>query len=243
VWFYAWFRDRPEEHPAVNAAERELIRAGALPADKSDEPRPPTPWAAIFRSRAMWCINGQQFFKAAGYVFYITWFPEYLQKTRQVTLAEVGFLASLPHVALTIGAIFGGWLSDALLARGGRRLGRQALGAASLVLCGLIVLFAYPIANPLLAVLVISFGGFCSSLSGPCAYAMTIDLGGRHVAPVFSTMNMSGNVGAILFPLAVPYLVDAVGWDAVLLLFAGLHVLAGLCWLPFNPNVPIVERD
>ena len=42
---------------------------------------------------------------------------------------------------------------------------------------------------------------------------ITIDMGGRHVAPVFSTMNMAGNLGAMLFPLAVPWFVRGAGWD------------------------------
>ena len=70
LWFYVWFRDRPEDHPSVNAAELDLIRdvPFAEPA-KTEERRKPTPWGAILTSPAMWALNGQQFFKAAAYVF------------------------------------------------------------------------------------------------------------------------------------------------------------------------------
>ncbi len=190
-------------------------------------------------------LCAQQFFKAAGYAFYLSWFPTFLQETRGVKLAEVGPQASLPHVALTVGPIVGGWFSDWLLVRtGNRRLARQWWSAATLIACGGLVLLAYPIADAWLAVLVISAGAFCGGLSGPCAYAMTIEMGGKHIAPVFSTMNMAGNVGAVLFPVAVPLLKKATGsWDAVLFLFAGLYVAAGLCWLPFNPHGRIIEKD
>ncbi|MBW3541064.1 MAG: hypothetical protein KY476_12410 [Planctomycetes bacterium] len=30
------------------------------------------------RSRSLWLICGQQFLRAAGYIFYATWFPTFL---------------------------------------------------------------------------------------------------------------------------------------------------------------------
>jgi MFS transporter, ACS family, D-galactonate transporter len=93
-------------------------------------------------------------------------------------------------------------------------------------------------------VLVITLGAFCASLAGPCAYAVSIDLGRRHVAAVFSVMNMAGNVGAILLPMAVPRLVKATGsWDLALFLFAGVHLAAAVCWLFINPEASIVPRS
>jgi hypothetical protein len=64
------------------------------------------------------------------------------------------------------------------------------------------------------------------------------------VTPVFATMNMVGNFGAALFPMIVPpfrrmiqyncELLDLFGgnsWNAVLVLFGIIYVLAALCWL------------
>ena len=81
------------------------------------------------------------------------------------------------------------------------------MAGASQLGCSLFVLLARPVGDAWSAVLLISAGSFCASMGGPCAYAITIDMGGRHVAPVFSTMNMAGNVGAMLFPLLIPWLV------------------------------------
>ena len=39
--------------------------------------------------------------------------------------------------------------------------------------------------------------------SGVSAYALAISYGGKRVATVFATMNMSGNLGATVFPIAV----------------------------------------
>ena len=84
---------------------------------------------------------------------------------------------------------------------------------------------------------VLSLGAFCASLAGPCAYALTMDLGGRDTPRVFGVMNTAGAVGSILFPVVVPQLVETTGsWDAVLAFFAAIHIVAGACWLIFNAD-------
>jgi ACS family glucarate transporter-like MFS transporter len=252
VWFFLWFRDRPQDHLAVNAGELDIIAGDEpLPAEKHHRAAAPTPWRAIFSSSTMWWINGQQFFRAAGYVFFMSWFPTYLEETRGLTFGEAGVLASLPHVAMLLGALAGGLIADWVLVRtGSRRLSRQGLAVASLLLCAVLTLGSYWVparaehafADAVLAVVVISVGAFCASLAGPPAYAAAIDQGGAHVAPVFSTMNMSGNVGAVFFPFLAPRLVTWSGsWDLVLFVFAGLYLAAAACWLFLDPERPIIR--
>ena len=115
-----------------------------------------------------------------------------------------------------------------------------------MVACGLLVLLAYTIANVQLSVAVIALGSLFAGIAGPCAYALTIDLGGRHVAPVFSMMNMWGNIGAMVFPKVVPLLIvegRAETWDRVLFLFAGIYFAAAVSWMFLNPTRPVVPED
>lgn len=239
VWFYLWFRERPQNHPAVNQAELDLILPTSRAAGQDRlELRAALPWREIFTSPAMGWICGQQFFRAAGYTFYASWFATFLRAGRGVSLQEAGILTSLPLCGIVCGGPLGGMLSDWLLSRtGSRRLGRQGVAIASLVLSALLILVARPITEAWLAVLLITAGSFFSAFSGAIAYAISIDMGGQHVAPVFSTMNMSGNVGAMLFPVVVPWLLrDSQDWDLVLFFFAGIHLAAALCWACLNPT-------
>ncbi len=245
AWFWLWFRDRPREHPAVNAEELALIEAGA-PDQAADVGRPPepTPWGALVSSRKMWAICGQQFFRAAGYIFFTSWFTTYLKETRGIGTLGAGILTSLPLLGVVVGTLAGGAVSDAILERtGSRRLARQGLSVTSMVACALLIVTAYFIDNAVLAVLVISAGSFCASFAAPCAYTITMDMGGRHVAPVFSTMNMAGNLGAFVFPLLVPPLVRAAGgWDPVLFAFAGIYLAAAVCWGLLDTDGTVFDR-
>ena len=256
VWaiaFYVWFRDSPEQQQSVNRDELDVILGprneerqvdAVEPASDQPESRKSIPWAAIFSSPAMWMIAGQQFFRAAGYIFYSTWFPTYLKQTRNVTTKQSGLLSSLPLLAVIVGSLLGGVVVDWILARtGSRRLSRQLVAVLSMLSCAGFVGLAYFTSEAETTVLLISAGSFCAAFGGPCAYAVTIDMAGKHVPIVFSIMNMTGNLGAAACPLLVAWFVDATGkWDYVLFFFVGIYVAAAICWGLLNPQGSIFDR-
>jgi len=258
VGFYLWFRDLPQDHGAVNAAELALIQGSqsefevAVP--KSGDADQAIPWRALLLNSATWCICGQQVFRAAGYIFFASWFATYLQETHGVTPKKSGLLNSLPLLAAVAGGWIGGAVSDMLYRRtGSLDVARRRLAVYCLWTCASFVLVAYFIVDPLLAVLVISIGSFCASFAGPCAYTITIDMGERHVATLFATMNMCGNFGALLFINAVPWSLKLIAqhypdyansaWDAVLLLFGLTYVGAGLCWFFLRTNGTVLDHS
>jgi MFS transporter, ACS family, D-galactonate transporter len=247
IGFYWWFRDLPEEHRRVSPRELERIKEGRgfVPEPTtSSRKRPATPWLAMLSSTAMWCICGQQFFRAAGYIFFASWFPTYLQETRGVSVAASGMLGSLPLLAVVIGGLVGGAASDAIYRRTqSLRLARQGLASGALFLCAALIFAAYFIADPVWACVTISAGMLVYAVGGPTSYSITIDMGGRHVGTVFSTMNMAGNVGATLMPWLVPEVKDFFGsWDGILLLFGSCFLGAAICWLLLKPEGTIFDQ-
>ena len=192
----------------------------------------------------MWWIAGQQFFRAAGYAFFTSWFATFLQESRGVSIGKSGIMNSLPLLGVVLSGFIGGWASDKItVLSGSRRVGRQGFAAVSLLASACLIVAAYFVEDVWLAVMVISLGSFCASLAGPSAYAITIDMGGKHVATVFSLMNMSGNFAAAGIPLLLPRLQKLTGsWDFVLFLFAGIYLAAAICWLLFDSRKMIGER-
>ncbi len=250
VFFYLWFRDSPYQHRSVNDSELQLL--GHSPVDPgehhaSDEIEP-IPWRELLLNRAMAWFCAQQFFRAAGYVFYSSWFTTYLKNARGVTnLTLAGILTSLPLCTYALGSFAGGWFSDWLLVRtGSRGISRKLLTIVSQLMFTMFLIIAYPVSNATIAVLIISAGSFCAAIGGPIAYAVAIDVGRNHVRPVFSLMNMWGNVGAFALPLVVPYLVGKgadTNWNRALVLIGAIHVAAALCWLGFDPGRPIIAES
>ena len=78
------------------------------------------PWRALLRSRALVALCAMYFGAIYGWYFYLTWLPTYLLRARGFDLQAIGWLAALPLLAIALGSLVGGALSDALVRRFGR---------------------------------------------------------------------------------------------------------------------------
>jgi MFS family permease len=242
--FWWWFRDRPREHPAVNVAELEKIEATAAVKDSPGKATSKMSWRQLGYSPAATWICLQQFFRAAAQMFFMTWFPSYMQTVYHAERIESGILTLVTQIPLLLGSLIGGTVIDAIYRRtGSRRASRQGVAVVSLLLSALLILLSYPVEDKNLAIILISAGAFFAGTAGPAGYTITIDMGGRHVATLFSTMNMIGNVGAMGFPLVVGAIVSMTGrWDMALLLFGGSYVAAAFCWWRLNPDGTVFDQ-
>jgi len=259
VGFGGWFRNDPREHASVNDAERRLILGNGQGPEPDGEciQQHHAPWGKLLTSGTMWLICAQQFFRAGGHVFYASWFATYLRETRGVSLQQSAWMTAAPVMAFMFAAFLGGGISDFILVKTGNlNAARNGVAIVSLVLCTVTMAAAWLVENPLVAVLMISTAIFFSGFAGPVSYALTIDVGGRHVPAVFSTMNMFGNFGAGLLAWLVPHFraaverlagdsADAVrtSWDAVLLFFAAAYLIAAACWIWLRIEPDLLDRE
>jgi MFS transporter, ACS family, D-galactonate transporter len=113
----------------------------------------------------------------------------------------------------------------------------------NLAVCAAMFVAAALVENAYVRVGLISGGCLVMTIGGVSAYAITMDVGGRHVAAVFSTMNMCGSIGAAAFPKYAGWLVERTGdWNDVLLSIALIYVAAAVCWALLNPNGTLFEE-
>lgn len=238
--FYLRFRNQPQQDTRVNIAELALIDSGRSSGD-SPSVSGTNEWRellAIVRAPVMWWLCGQQICRAAGYMFFASWFPTFLQETRGVSVAESGYLQGLVLTGTLTGSIFGGTLTDWIWRRTGNlRLSRSGVGATFLAACAILILTAWFVQNATLAVALLALGALLAALAGPCALAATIDIGGPRVPQVFGVMNMSGNLAAAACPVLIGKLFQwTSNWNLVLLLFAGVYLVGAICWIFVNPQ-------
>src|SRR4029077_20782310 len=84
------YRDRPEDHPAVNAEELAWIRQDLRDVE-GPEARDRTPWGALLRSRNLYAICAMYFAFGYGLYFYFTWLPTYLIRPLGFSRFATGF--------------------------------------------------------------------------------------------------------------------------------------------------------
>ncbi|MDB4670846.1 MFS transporter [Pirellulaceae bacterium] len=247
VWaavFLVRFRNHPADDPKVNQAERAIIHPEMPSVDLHTTPSPPTPWKSILENPAIWFLCGQQICRAAGYMFFASWFPTFLQETRGVSVQNSGYLQALVFAGILAGSFLGGLLTDWIWQRTGNlRLSRSGVGTTFLFGCAVLILLAWFVESTLLAVVLLAIGSLLAAMAGPCASAATIDIGGDHVPQVYGIMNMSGNFAAAACPILIAEIFEwTSNWTVVLLLFAAIYLVGSICWAMVDCRQTIESR-
>lgn len=236
--WWAWFRDLPEDHPGVSAAERDVIIAGRGTRTSTVEARLTA--GVLARSGNMWVAMGQYFASNFTFFFCLTWLFPYLQRTYDLEAAQAGLLSSAPLVGGAFGNWAGGWLVDTLY-RGGRwRYSRQFPAVVGFALAAAGLLGSLLVDGMYLKVLCLSLAIFGADMTLPPSWAFCIDIGRSHAGAVSGTMNMAGNIGSFVTSLAFPYLLVWTGSPApFFVLGASLNTLAAVLWTRARPDRPI----
>jgi ACS family glucarate transporter-like MFS transporter len=255
VWasaWWRWFRDDPHQHPGVNDAELRVIAGGVAVATASHPAHSPTPhgdharvpWARLATNRTLIALCGMYAGVIYGWYFYLTWLPTYLLRARGFDLKQVGWLAALPLVAIGIGVCAGGWISDHLTRRWGARAGRRTPGVIGLPLAAVAIVLAVVTANPMHSALFLAAAAGLAALGVAPAWAVCLEIGGRHAGVVSGAMNTFGNLGGTVSPAVVGLALERWGsWHLPLYSVAALYVVSGLCWLAIDPQRRIAVAD
>ena len=233
AWFW-WYRDDPHAHGGVNAAELRAIG--------NDPPAPHrrVPWGSVLRARNMLALCGMYTLTIYGWYFYITWLPTYLMRARGFALQEVGWLAALPLLCIAACVLIGGWASDVLARRWGSRPGRRAPAMLGLPLAAGAIVGAMATPAPTTAALLLAAAAGLAALGIGPAWAVCLEIGGRHAGVVSGAMNTFGNLGGSLSPIVVGWCLQRWGsWNMSLTTVAVCYLLAAACWLAIDPEKPI----
>lgn len=233
--WYHWFRDEPRDHPAVSPTECDFIESQrALPSGHSH-----SAWQEVFNTRSLFPLCLQYLANTYGFYFFITWLPTYLAKARGLAAAELAFFAGFPLLLSVIADVAGGITTDALSARFGNRIGRCGVGTVAYLLASLALVGGTLCHNGRIAGALIAIAGALSMFTLAPSWATAIGLGGQNAALVSATMNTAGQVGGILSPIVLAYIVEASGdWSLPLHILSGLYLLASVSWLFIRPEQP-----
>ena len=256
VWaaaWYAWYRDRPEDHPGVGAEELAWIRQDSNLRPRQEPPSSPagtevpstrTPWAALLRSRNLYAICAMYFAFGYGLYFYFTWLPTYLIKELGFSQFSGGLFAALPFLLAGLADLGGGVLTDRLLRDYGLRVGRCYLGAAAFA-CGSGFLLASTLtAAPVAKAVLIACALASADLALGACWAVPLDIAPNHAGVITGCMNTLGNLGGLAGPLVVGYAVQELGsWTLPFYATAGVYAFGAAMWLAIDPATEVATEQ
>jgi ACS family glucarate transporter-like MFS transporter len=243
VWaffFNRWFRDRPEDHPSVNAAELELLKGVSANAAGHAN----VPWAKLIRHRSLWLIWVQYFCLSFPWYFYITWLPTYLQEYRHQTPEAASRLAILPLFFGGLGSLTCGFITPRLAKSwGSMKRARRTIATFGFLAAALLLFLSTRIENAILGTLVLACASFANDLDMPPSWNTCMDMGGKYAGTVAGSMNMMGNLAGFAAPWIAGIILDRWrDWNLFFYLMIAVYLCGAVCWPFIDPVTPIEEE-
>ncbi|MDO8539894.1 MAG: MFS transporter [Opitutaceae bacterium] len=236
LWLPLWLAvyRHPSRHPAVTPADLAQLDAGT-----PDGPRPA--WRDILRQRSVWGLVLSRIASDPVWYFYLFWLPDYLQRIRHLSLAEIGLYGWIPFLFADLGCVFGGMASDRLIRRGW-----PAARARFAVLCsvallapfGAMVGFMESTAAAIAVTCMITF--LCQAWSTNIA-TLSADLTSRaETGTVMGMMGTAGSAGGLVFAQVLGFTIATFGYSSAFGIAAAMHPVALLTLFLFLR--PILRR-
>ena len=210
VWLFIWRKSyhKPQDHPRLSDAERQMILAdSAVQVGSVDRPRPG--WFDLLKLPQTWGVIIARAFTDPVWYFIADWFPIYLV-AKGISLRSGLIAIWIPFIAADLGNFFGGAASGYLIRRG------WSLGAArkALVIFGGIgVTLLIPTVltvNLTVITLLFAVATFCYAAFSTIANVFPSDLfASDSVASVSGLSGTGSGLGTIVAFKLIGYLTDA----------------------------------
>jgi sugar phosphate permease len=230
----AWYRDRPADHPGVNAEELAWIEQDAIAGPTLAVS---TPWQALLTSGNVWAICAMYFAYGYGLYFYLTWLPTYLVAELGFSALGSGFFASLPFLLAGIADVIGGWLTDRLARQYRLRVARCGVGFTAFAVTAALLFASTLMPAPTAKALLLALALGSADLSLSACWAAPLDVAVDHAGVITGFMNTFGNLGGLLCPLVVGWAVERQhSWTLPFYITGAVYVAGALAWLAIDPE-------
>ena len=194
-----------------------------------------------FTSRKLWGIYLAQFCLGGTQIFFLTWFPTYLEESRGLSIMKTGLLASIPYLAAFCGVLLSGFVSDWLVRQGrSKEFSRKAPVITGLLLSSSIVGANY-VDSAGGATFFLALAFFGSGLASIAWVFVSLLAPKNMVGVVGGCFNFIGGLSAVIVPVAVGYLAREGDFRPALVMISGLAIVGMLSYLFLVGKVEQIE--
>ena len=185
------------------------------------------PWSVLLRQRTVWGLVLSRLFSDPVWYFYLFWLPDYLQRERHLSLAQVGFYGWIPFLFADLGSLAGGFLSDFLIGRGiapARARMVVLAGVACMAPIGALAGVAPSAAGAIAATCLVAFLTQCWSTNTATLVSDVLPDVARGSA--MGLMGTAGSLAGACFAQVLGFVIGRFGYPAAFGLAAVLHPCA-----------------
>jgi MFS family permease len=230
--------NRPNQHPAVNPAECDLIATDRPPAS---EGKGQGSWVRLLRNRSLVCLTLS--YAAVGYFEYLFffWMDNYFKKRLNLPADVRQGYSTVVYLAMAVGMMSGGWLADLFVRLAGYRTGRAIVPVAGMLIGAAFLLLGIAVEQPKYIVFCFAIAlGAVGSVEAPF-WATAAELGGRRGGTAAGICNTGGNAGGMIAPTLTPLIAGEDHWPAAIAVGAAVCLAGVVLWRWIDPSERVAD--
>jgi len=137
----------------------------------------------------------------------ITWLPDYLVEVRHMTILNAGIYTSIPFLIFGLSEVIGGWATDALIRRGWDETRTRKSGVIWPFLAGIFIVPAAYADSAISAEVFICGASLVGFATGNLTAILQACAPADEVGRWTGVENLAGNVGGIVAPVVMGFLI------------------------------------
>jgi ACS family glucarate transporter-like MFS transporter len=243
ILFARWYRDDPQQHPGVSAAEKAQLRE----IDRNTTGSHSVPWARLLRSRSVLLLSLQYYFLSFAWYFYLTWLPTYLHEHHHLSMQRGAWYAIFPLFFCGVGSLFCGFITPYVSGwLGSLERARKVMSCTGFMGAGICLTLAAHMTTLNLTIALMAAACFFNDLVIPHAWSSCMEIGGKKASSsVAGVMNLMGNVAGISSSMLGGYLLQRTenNWGLFISILGGVYFLGVLCWPFINTTTSLDDAD
>ncbi|MGV4176985.1 MFS transporter [Citrobacter freundii] len=223
VWLFV-YRNRGQVE--LTAEETAYLDDGSIMGNH--EKMTTAEWFGLFKSSSTWGI----LLGFMGIVYmiwlFLTWLPAYLSETYHISLANTGWLVSIPYIFAILGSISAGFISDYFVSRGYDMIkSRKSLVSLGLIFAGIFIIPAAYASTVTEAIIFISIAQFSVQMASGSSWILVSSIiPSNRTASLGGIQNFGGYIAGSIAPILTGYLAQSSGSFSTALIVAAVIAIA-----------------
>lgn len=234
IWLIFWviFYEIPSKKKNLSKAEFDLIHSDDEP-DAAITEKPS--WGSLFKLRQTWAFVVGKFLTDPIWYFFLTWLPDYFNKTFHLDLKKPTLPLIIIYSATTVGSIGGGYLSSYFIRKGWSPYKARKVAMFVFACCVVPIVTARYATNIWQVVALISLAAAAHQAWSANIYTAASDVFPKNtIGSIIGIGGMAGSASGFVFPIVIGYILDAaiksgdesVGYNLIFLFCGAAYLLA-----------------
>jgi MFS family permease len=199
-------------------------------------------WMQLLKNRNLLRVTAA--YAALDYFEYLFfyWMQYYFGDVLKLGTDTSRLYSTIVTLAMAVGVLSGGWLTDLCVRRMGLRKGRALVPVLGLSAGAVLLIVGVLAKDPRWVVAWFSVAVAAAVAAEAVSWITAVELGGVHGTTAAGLLNTGGQLGGVLAPIVTPWVGTHFGWSWSMGVGAAVAFAGAMCWLGVRPGRDAIVR-